>query len=119
MMTVGDMHESEQTARDDRRTRMHEVMVKAQAAALDMIVDRTSMGLTGAHTSMKKNTTAVQDEAGRAMGMTIRSKRTEDKCIDRGALGGMASGKVEYGGWRYPCHTLILRMTFFFLYWGW
>lgn len=87
----GDTPENEPIAHGDRPMRIRVLMVRVRAVALDMSVDRTSMGpgLIGAHTSMKKITTAVQDGVGRAMGMTIRSNRTEDRCIDRGLWGGV------------------------------
>lgn len=89
MTIVDDTHESAQTARADKPTRIRELMVRDRAAALDMTVDRTLPGLTGAHIPTKKISTGMPDGVGRATGMTIRSNRTEDKCIDRGSEGGV------------------------------
>lgn len=80
----GDTHEIEQTARADRAMRTRELMLKVRVVALDMSVDRTPMGLTGAHTLTTKIFTVEQGGEGQAMDTTILSKHMEDQCIDRG-----------------------------------
>lgn len=119
----GDTHENEQTAHGDRPMRIRELTARVRAVALDMSVDRTTMGrgLIGGHTSTKKIFTAVQDGAGRAMGMTIRNSRTEDQCIDRSVGEGRRTATDHWANiacviWSRRYRTLILRMVFFFVF---